>query len=186
MQNEHVQITPCASPDDAIRGRFLSDDRAAAGEARAYVARFSYRMLNRSKAPLDEVGVLFDLMSGGNYPESTPSAQVVSRPLPFSPHVGASGAVCLGESWRLSQGQQLLGELVVHVARLLNLDEPNPASLDGFDPDALSYWRTVLHGRPLNPGLRLPEVPVDLVYGLERQRVMRIATQARSGLRRVS
>ena len=32
----------------------------------------------------------------GDYPATEPVAEIVSRPVPFVPHVGANGAVCHG------------------------------------------------------------------------------------------
>ena len=64
-----------------------------------------------------------DVLSNGNYPYSEPSCWVISNPVPWSPHFRAGYPICTGELWKLAKGKMLLGQLLVHIAKLLNFDE---------------------------------------------------------------
>lgn len=62
----------------------------------------------------------------------------------------------------------LAAQLVVHVMRLLNWDEPDRgAHYLGWTPQATRYWRDVLHGRPISPDLEYPTLPADLTHAVE-------------------
>jgi hypothetical protein len=178
MQNEIVRITPFASVSGAKTGRILDARLADEGHATTYVAEYTFPMVTRHSSErasnnvvrLSGTRALIDLRVDASYPLSTPLVQILGTPRPFSPHVHPlTGTVCLGELWKESAGSMLVGELVVHVARILNFDERDPgASLDGFDVDGIRYWREVLKGQPLNRGLRYPVVPEHEGYGTAR------------------
>jgi hypothetical protein len=75
--------------------------------------------------------------------------------IPFCPHVRpVTGHVCLGEAWQLAEGNWLLANLVIHVMKLVNFDEP--CTLDSFSQEAFDYALGALAGRPLNPDLDYP------------------------------
>jgi hypothetical protein len=58
----------------------------------------------------------------------------------------------------------LLGELMTHIARLLNFDEPEykVANYGGWNPEAVDYWVKERGRQPIQK-LRYPILP-DLVY----------------------
>lgn len=115
--------------------------------------------------------VVLDLLAGGNYPFSTPTAVVVSRPLPWNPHVHPQmGLICQGGFWADAEGQALAVQLAIHIARLLNFDEPDQAGYDGYNAAAIDYWRRVLQRRPLTPGYPYPMLPSHLTHRGESPR----------------
>jgi hypothetical protein len=111
--------------------------------------------------------VSFDLLSDhNNYPAKEPACFVISEPIPWSPHFHPkSGEVCLGDIWPESDGNMLLGELMTHVARLLNFDEPEykQRNYGGWNPEAVNYWVNERDRQPITRELRYPILP-DLVY----------------------
>ncbi|MGB8294690.1 MAG: hypothetical protein WCG85_04620 [Polyangia bacterium] len=108
-----------------------------------------------------------DLLAGGNYPFSDPAAICLGAPLPWSPHFHpSSGTVCLGDAWRSAQGRMLAGQIVVHIMRLLNFDEPDQERYGGWNPPAVRYWRSILGTRPLHPDLQYPVLPAEVTHAL--------------------
>lgn len=112
---------------------------------------------------MTEVTVCFDT-SAPTYPLTAPTTRVVSTPIPWSSHFAAGGTVCLGEIWNEARGRMALCQLVLHVLKLINLDEPRHDH-PGFSPAASAYWATALNYRPLNRGLRYPTLPTALYDG---------------------
>src|SRR5205085_1726966 len=105
-----------------------------------------------------------DLLGGGNYPFTEPVVVFTSRPVPWSSHVHpATGVVCLGNGWESADGGVLLGQLVVHVARLMNLDEPDLGEY-GYNRASSQYWRDTLGSKPYLPDLTYPALPADLTH----------------------
>jgi hypothetical protein len=110
--------------------------------------------------------ISYDLFGDNDYPESEPVCFVISEPVPWSPHFHPeTGKVCLGPAWSDSEGDMLLGELMAHVARLLNFDEPeydNPNYV-GWNGEAVAYWVKERDRQPITKDLPYP-IPPDLVY----------------------
>jgi len=158
-----------ASTDQANRGSEVTPEQGLAGEATAYVVGYRFPILTGPDQYTDSAIVRFDLLAGGNYPYSPPAVQVISRPLPWSPHVHpASGIVCIGDGWRDARGHMLFAQLVVHVMHLLNCDEPDRSVLySGFNAAAIRYWREKLGRKPLNPDLQYPLLPLDVAFGIQ-------------------
>ncbi len=158
-----------ASTEHADRKAEVSLEHGLVGEATVYVASYRFPILTGPDQYTDAATVRFDLLAGGNYPYSPPAVQVISRPLPWSPHVHpASGIVCIGDGWRDAKGRMLFAQLAIHVMRLLNFDEPpREASYDGFNAAAIHFWREKLGRKPLNPELQYPLLPLDVAYGIE-------------------
>lgn len=64
----------------------------------------------------------------------------------------------------------LAAQLLVHVMRLLNWDEPDRgAHYVGWTPAAARYWRDVLHARPISPDLEYPVLPAEITHGVESE-----------------
>lgn len=136
--------------------------------SRARLYRVDYRIQTLSGPGqfIDGCTVKFDLLAGGNYPFSSPVATVISRPTPWSPHFHSGGPVCLGSGWSEARGKMLFPQLIIHVAKLLNFDEPGHGpNYVGYTPEATRYWHKEYQGRPLNPHLVYPELSLDLIHG---------------------
>jgi hypothetical protein len=109
----------------------------------------------------DATVVRFDLFADSDYPESEPPCFVIDGELPWSPHFHPERdvSVCTGDIWLEADGNMLLGELMVHVAKLLNFDEPpNPKIEHGYHPEAAKYWVNELGRRPISK-LVYPQLP---------------------------
>src|SRR5262249_6504574 len=115
-------------------------------QACAYVVEYHVRSLIGNGVFHDRFEVSIDLLAGGNYPFSEPVCCVTSEPIPWSHHfLPGKGSICLGELWTQGRGSMTLGHLIIHVARLLNFDEPDRESAyGGWNPAAVNYWRTLL------------------------------------------
>lgn len=135
-----------------------------------YLVEYLFPMAKSATERMTRAAARFDLLAGGNYPYSGPAVQMVSTPLPFSNRVHPfTGAVCTGSTWVSAAGNMLLAQLIVHVMRLLNFDEPSRGTPeDSFNASALAFWQTTLGGAPLNPGLDYPTLPPDLTHAVER------------------
>lgn len=166
-------VSPALGPVTAYTsadagGREVSPEEGAAGAATCFVVEYRFPVLAGAGKHTPVTRVRFDLLAGGNYPFSAPVPQVLSRPLPWSPHVHpANGFVCLGAGWARARGRMLLGELIVHVMRILNCDEPDRGpDYVGWNADAIRYWRTVLGRKPLHPDLAYPDLPAEVTHGV--------------------
>ncbi len=112
----------------------------------------------------DLTSISFDL-DVPNYPYTEPATQILSAQVPYSPHFRQYSPVCIGEIWTRANGHMLLGQLLVHIAKLLNWDEVGRGGgYIGWNGAAIEYHRRVF-GRPLNEKLRYPVLPSD-VYGI--------------------
>lgn len=113
----------------------------------------------------DVTTISFDL-DQPNYPASEPATQVLSSHIPYSPHFMQGAPVCLGEIWERGDGRMLLGQLFVHIAKLLNWDEAgrHPVYV-GWNGEAIAYHARVYGGKALNPQLHYPLLP-DYIHGV--------------------
>lgn len=157
------------SADDVRRGDDATDADGEAGRVTIYRIDLQFPILTGPGPTTPSALCHFDLLAGGNYPFSTPAASLVSRPLPWSPHVHpTTGTVCLGEGWARARGRVLAAQLVVHVMHLLNCDEPDRGPLYvGWNAEAIRYWRSTLGGKPLHPNLAYPVLPAEITHGIE-------------------
>jgi len=58
-----------------------------------------------------------------------------------------------------------LGGLLVHIAKLLNLDEiPRSYFYGGYNPEAAEYWRNRLLSQPITPELIYPVLPARIGF----------------------
>lgn len=105
-----------------------------------------------------EIGVNTDVV---DYPVKEPSTWVISPDVPWSPHFLRGAPVCLGhEAWRDRKGHVTLGHLVLHLARLLNWDEPGRGpGYVGWNGAAIEYHRRHHAGKPLDPSIAYPTFP---------------------------
>lgn len=138
------------------------------GRATMYAVEYRFPHLVGRGRTADTAVAVFDLHAGGNYPYSEPAVAFVSRPLPWSPHVHpTTGTVCIGEGWKKADGHMLLAQLVVHVARLMNFDEPDAQRSGGhWNLSAVEFWKASLAGGPYVTDLRYPRLPVAITHGV--------------------
>jgi hypothetical protein len=137
------------------------------GRATVYVVQYDIKHLVDAGKYGTRCQVRFDLGAAANYPFDPPSVFVVSTPHPWSPHVQpGNGAVCLGEIWSHGKGKMLLAQLVLHVARILNCDEPDRGAwYFGWNAAAIGFWRNTMKCRPVTPDLAYPVIPTDTTHG---------------------
>ena len=138
--------------------------------AKKYRVDFHVKTLIGPSKFADLTTIGFDL-DVDNYPFGTPITWLISAHVPYSPHFRQGAPVCLGDTstgiWPSSKGHMLLGQLFVHIARLLNWDE---VALDsgyvGWNGEAIAYYKRVYKGRPITEGLQYPVLPPHL-YGMD-------------------
>lgn len=148
------RIEAFASPLDLASGREATEAQGLAGLVTTYRVEFGFPMRRTAREALPRARVVLSV-SSRDYPCVEPAVAFERDAIPFCPHVRpVTGHVCLGEAWRLAEGNWLLANLVIHVMKLVNFDEP--CTLDGFSQEALDYARGTLAGRPLNPDLDYP------------------------------
>ncbi len=58
----------------------------------------------------------------------------------------------------------LIGHLVIHIVQLLNWDENLNPGYSGYNGQAVKWWDEHI-GRPLDPNLVYPSLPLDELYG---------------------
>lgn len=157
------------SYQNARSGHEASIADGEAGRVVLYVVEYRFRHLVGPGRTAESAVAVFDLASGGNYPFSRPAVSFVEQPLPWSPHVHpTSGAVCLGDGWQRARGRMLAAQLVVHVMRLINFDEPDRGpGYEGWNGAAIRYWRRELRGRPFLPNLVYPRLPAGLTHACD-------------------
>jgi hypothetical protein len=135
----------------------------------AYLVEYRVRSLVGENEFHDRFLVSHDFLAGGNYPYSEPACCVISQPIPWSPHfLPGRAAICLGTLWTQAGGRMPFGQLIIHICKLLNFDEPDREPSDGgWNAAAVRYWRKVLHRQPITPGLAYPTLPADVTHGIE-------------------
>lgn len=159
------EVRAFSSYEEYRAGRDISAAHGLEGRATFYFVKFNVPTLAPGGRTITGVGICFDLLAGGNYPYTPPAVTVVTRPIPWSPHFGlASGAVCIGNIWALLNGRMLFPQLLGHLARLLNFDEPAGTPELLWQPDAELYWHQVLKCRPISPDLEYPVLPTELTH----------------------
>jgi hypothetical protein len=95
-------------------------------------------------------------LANGAYPTTAPSAWVVSKVIPWTPHFAANVPICHGTHVWIANRTQLV-DYVTHIGKLLNFDEPPPTpGYHGYNGAAVAYWHDTMRLRPLDPDLRFP------------------------------
>ncbi len=147
------RVEAFVSPVDILPRREATHAQGLAGLVTAYRVEFRFPMLRSHRRTMQWARAVFRLPTVG-YPFAEPT--VAFDPLfPFAPHIShESGAVCTGGAWGAAQGTWLVANLVIHVMKLVNFDEPFTEG--GLNGHAVRYARRELDGQPLNPGLDYP------------------------------
>jgi len=103
-----------------------------------------------------------------DYPMTEPATWLISERIPWSPHFAEGRPICIGsEFWVARRGHVTLGDLVEHVARMLNWDEKGRGpGYRGWNGDAIDYHRKHYGGKALNPSFVYPALP-SWIFGAE-------------------
>lgn len=135
--------------------------------ARKYRVDFHVKTLIGQGQFANTTTIGFDL-DVPNYPFDEPITWLISSHVPYSPHFKSGSPVCIGEIWRAAEGHLLLGQLFIHIARLLNWDEvARGGGYQGWNGEAIAYHKRVYRGRPITENLHYPMLPTEIVYGLD-------------------
>jgi hypothetical protein len=165
MRSPLMSITAYRNVDDLERRRnpIVSEDEGHL--ATHYLVDYYIRTLIGRDEYSDKTSVKFDLLANGNYPYTYPGCYVISSRMPWTPHFKEGVAICTDHNlWEDAKGRKLLGDWVVHVAKLLNFDEiPRTENYGGLNPEAARYWREKLNKQPLTPNLQYPALPTPPV-----------------------
>lgn len=142
----------------ARRNPIVSKDEGSF--ATHYIADYKIKTLVGEDRHSSSTSVHFDLLAEGDYPFSEPKCWVLSNEIPWTPHFTKGRPVCTGEIWGEAKGKMLLGQLFIHVAKLLNFDEiPRSPNYNGYNGAAVRYWKTKLNMQPITPNLVYPVLP---------------------------
>lgn len=160
MRSPLMSITAYRNVDDLEKRRNPVVSEAEGHLATHYLVDYHIRTLVGRDEFSDNTSVKFDLLANGNYPYTIPGCFVISSRMPWTPHFRAGVPICTDHNmWEDSRGSLLLGDWVVHVAKLLNFDEiPRAENYGGLNPEAARYWREKLNRRPLN-NIDYPPLP---------------------------
>lgn len=144
---------------DKRRNPIVSEDEGHL--ATQYLVTYFIKTLIGKNEYSDKTSVKFDLLANGNYPYTHPGCWVTSSRMPWTPHFKEGVPICIDhDRWEDFEGNMLLGELFVHVARLINFDEiPRSENYGGLNPAAAAYWREHLDRKPLTANLPYPVIP---------------------------
>jgi len=166
LRSPWLQLSGFASPADVLALRPPIAPRTPGAAPRHLLVRYAFPTLAGPGRWQDGALLRIDLVAGGDYPFTRPAVTVLP-PIPWNHRVHPpTGMMCIGTEWEDSRGQILVAHLIVHLARILNFDEPHSGGDLGFQPEVARYWQTALGGRPLNPGLRYPALPLHLTHGI--------------------
>jgi hypothetical protein len=160
MQSPIMEIAAYRSAEDLRAQRNPITAVEEGHQAKHYLAHYHVKTLIGPDRYSLNTSVHFDLLAQGDYPYTEPVGWVISDKIPWTPHFLTGKPICLGPIWKSSQGRMLFGQLLVHVAKLLNFDEvPREKNYVGWNPKAIEYWRTTLNMQPITPELIYPVLP---------------------------
>lgn len=161
MRSPLMTITAYRNIDDLKKRRspIVSEDESYL--ATHYLVDYHIRTLVGKDEFSDKTSIRFDLLANGDYPYTIPLCRVISSRTPWTPHFREDTPICTDHNmWEEAKGNLLLGDWVVHVAKLLNFDEiPRTENYGGLNPEAARYWRDKLKKQPLTPNLQYPPLP---------------------------
>ncbi len=165
MRGSRVEVSTHLTAHDAECGRNPVVNERDAENAAHYRVKYGFRTLVGPSKYNTPTIVRIDASNRG-YPYVEPTAWPLTcdgSMIPWSPHFLEGVPVCLGSIWR-RDGQVLIGHLVSHVAHLLNWDECLDPGYVGYNGEAVKWWHEHI-GRPLDPNLVYPSLPLDELYG---------------------
>ena len=163
MRSPMIEVEAYRNVDDLRARRDPVDSEAEGYLATHYRVDYNIKTLVGRGRYSNRTTVPFDLFANINYPFSEPSCFVIDSEMPWSPHFWGGYPICIGTIWEHADGNMLLGQLFVHIAKLLYFDEPaHDPGYEGYNGEAIEYWETVLGRQPITRNLRYPRLP-DLV-----------------------
>jgi hypothetical protein len=165
MNGEVIHAVAYRTTADLEAQRNPITSLADAGDATKYRVDFHVPTLVAAGRFVPVTTIGFDLDTG-DYPISEPATWIVSDHTPWSPHFRRGSPVCLGELWTEAKGNMLLGQLFVHIAKLLNFDERRRPGYAGWNGEAIAWHKQHYGDSPLTPHLRYPALPVHLTHGV--------------------
>jgi TIR domain len=163
MRSPLMSVEAFSNVDDLVNRRSQIASEEASHLGTYYRLDYRVRTLIGPGQYSDKTTVKIDLLANNNYPYSPPLCWVISGQTPWSPHFREGFPICISEDLWSSSGTTSLGGLLVHIAKLLNLDEtPRSEFYGGYNPQAAEYWRTTLNSQPINPQLMYPSLPPEV------------------------
>lgn len=163
MSNPLMIVEAYRNLDDLLARRNMISSEAEGHLAAHYRVQYNIRTLVGPGRYSESTTVRFDLFANNDYPYQEPACFVIESEseTPWSPHFLEGHHVCIGPIWERAQGKMLVGELMVHIAKLLNFDEPEYSDPDyvGWRSDAVHYWVNVLGRQPISRTVVYPRLP---------------------------
>lgn len=160
-----IEVNAYQSAADLKAQRNVITDEAHGHEAKHYWVKYKIPTLIGPGKFADETIIHIDSEVAG-YPEKAPASWVLTT-MPYSPHFMKGAVVCIGEIWD-QPDKVLLAHVVRHHARLLNWAEvARGGGYVGWNGAAIDYHKKHYGTKPLNPGIQYPELPEDIVYGID-------------------
>lgn len=160
MNSPIMSVKAYRSLEDMKARRNPINSKDEGASAAHYIADYMIKTLVGEDQYSSSTSVHFDLLAKGDYPFSDPVCWVISNEIPWTPHFSKGRPVCIGEIWEEAKGRMLLGQMLIHVAKLLNFDEvPRSPNYNGYNGAAVRYWRNKLNMQPITPGLAYPVLP---------------------------
>jgi hypothetical protein len=163
MNGNHIEVTPYRTVRDMIADHSpMAWDEVPAPLAYRVVIHVPTLVGPDRWARTTTIGINVEVPG---YPKSEPIVWAMKRPYPWSPHWNPpDGRLCVGDYWIPTNGRALLGEMIEHVARLLNWDEQLKPGYTGWSAAAVAhYWAR--GGRPLNENVFYPALPRSILGG---------------------
>ena len=165
MHSPLMQVTAYRNSEDIKKRRNPITSEQEGHLATHYFVDYHIRTMVGRGVYSDRTGVQIDLQAGNNYPFSEPGCWVVEGRMPWSPHFLKGRPICLGEIWLQAHGTMLLGQMLVHIAKLLNFDEvARGRGYVGYNGEAIEYWKNVLGYQPITKNLPYPELPDEIIH----------------------
>lgn len=152
---------------DATRSHAITDE-SKAYQANYYAVEYKLKIIaGQPRKYHNGCWVGLDLNPVLNeYPGAKvfPRCQVISKPAPWHHRIGGSGYFCTGY---LGSDEFIMADYIVHIAKLLNFDEPfDSVEHDpGLNPAAYKYYMKHFKGKPVTPGLVYPGVSESVLSG---------------------
>jgi hypothetical protein len=163
MRSPLMQVAAYRNVDDLRKRRNPITSEHEGHLATHYFVDYHIRTLVGRDLYSDRTSVYINLQANKNYPFSEPGCYVESK-MPWSPHFLKGRPICLGEIWQQAQGTMLLGQLLIHIAKLLNFDEvARGGGYVGYNGEAIEYWKRVLGYQPITKTLPYPELPGEII-----------------------
>ena len=166
-----LSVSAHTSAADARAGRNAVAPGTTDAPPTHYRVTFDFDTLSSAGARHRPTIVHIDLTANGDYPFKEPVCRVIGDATPWTPHFHPVHPICIGAGWS-RDGRTLAVDLVTHIAKLLNFDEPRPTpGYEGWNAAAIRWWVEEHKCRPLDSNLRYPVIDPNAAPGTRGQRV---------------